>query len=196
MEGGKQMKVLGVIGSPRKGENTAALVERVLEGARESGAETEVVYLGQIDLNPCQACESCKKTGRCVQRDGMQDVYDKIAGSRALVLGSPVYFDQVSAQAKMFIDRLFCYCYTHEGAVNFPSDYKAVVAITYEDAHPTRYDYVLDWMKERLEHYHRIDVTAALKASATRSQPASENDALLAHAFQEGRFLGEHVKAL
>jgi len=190
------MKVLGVIGSPRKQGNTAALVEKVLEGARASGAETETVYLGQIDLNPCRACEDCKKTSRCVQRDGMQDVYDKIAGSRALVLASPVYFDQVSAQTKMFIDRLFCYIYTDEGAVNFPSGCKGIVAITYEDTHPTRYDYILDWMKERLEHYHRVDVIAALKASATRGQAASENEALMGHAFQEGRFLGEHVKAL
>lgn len=190
------MKVLGVIGSPRRQGNTAALVETVLEGARHSGAETEAVYLGQINLNPCLACESCKKTSRCVQQDDMHDVYDKIAGCRALVLGTPVYFDQVSAQAKMFIDRLYCYCYTDRGAVNFPPDYKGIVAITYEDAHPTRYDYVLDWMKERLEHYHRIDVTAALKASSTRRRPVSDNDALLAHAYQEGRFLGEHVKAL
>ena len=190
------MKVLGVIGSPRKQGNTAALVERVLEGARESGAETEAVYLGQVNLNPCRACDSCKKTNRCIQRDGMQDVYDKIAESRALVLGTPIYFDQVSAQAKMFIDRLYCYCNTDQGTVNFPPDYKGIVAITYEDAHPARYDYVLDWMKERLEHYHRVDVTATLKASATRSQPASDNDAVLAHAYEEGRLLGEHVKAL
>ena len=190
------MKVLGVIGSPRERGNTAALVERILEGARKSGAETEAVYLGQIDLNPCRGCEGCKKTNRCVQRDGMQDVYDKIAGSRALVLGSPVYFDQVSAQAKMFIDRLYCYCHTDQGAVNFPPGYKGIVPITYEDTNPTRYDYVLDWMKERLEHYHRVDVTAALKASATRTQPVSENEALLKHAFEEGRFLGEHAKAL
>jgi len=190
------MKVLGVIGSPRKKGNTATLVETILDGARRSGAEAEAVYLGQIDLNPCRACDSCKKTGRCIQRDGMQDVYDKIAASRALVLASPVYFDQVSAQAKMFIDRLYCYCYTDSGAVNFPSGYKGVVAITYEDTHPSRYDYVLDWMKERLEHYHRIDVTAALKASATLRQPVSGNDALLTRAFEEGRFLGEYVKAL
>ena len=190
------MKVLGLIGSPRKRGNAAALVERALEGARKSGAETEAVYLGQIDLNPCRACEGCKKTGRCVQRDGMQDVYDKIAESRALVLGSPVYFDQVSAQAKMFIDRLYCYCYTDLGTVNFPPGYKGIVAITYEDTDPTRYDYVLDWMKERLEHYHRVDVTAALKASSTLKQPVSENESLLGHAFQEGRLLGEHVKTL
>ena len=190
------MKVLGVIGSPRRRGNTAALVERVLDGGRESGAETEAVYLSEIDLNPCLACESCKKTSRCVQRDGMQDVYEKIAGSRALVLGSPVYFDQVSAQAKMFIDRLYCYCRTDAGAVNFPPDYKGIVAITYEDTHATRYDYVLDWMKERLEHYHRIDVTAALKASETRRKPVSENETLLTHAFEGGRFLGEHVKTL
>ena len=190
------MKVLGVIGSPHRKGNTAALVESVLEGARMSGAETEAVYLDQINLNPCLACDGCKKMSRCVQPDDMQGVYDKIAGSRALVLGSPVYFDQVSAQAKMFIDRLYCYCHTDQGPVNFPPDYKAVVAITYEDRHPTRYDYVLEWMKERLEHYHRIDVTSALKASTTGSHPVSENEAVLKRAFLEGRYLGEHARVL
>ena len=190
------MKVLGVIGSPRRKGNTAALVESVLEGARKSGAETEAVYLDEINLNPCLACDGCKKTSRCVQPDDMQGVYDMIAGARALVLGSPVYFDQVSAQTKMFIDRLYSYCHTDQGPINFPSDYKAVVAITYEDRHPTRYDYVLDWMKERLEHYHRVDVTSALKAFATGNHPVSENEAVLKRAFLEGRYLGEHAGVL
>ncbi len=190
------MEVLGIIGSPRVNKNTVALVEKVLAGARKAGATTRALNVARMDVNPCMACDACRKTGNCVQRDEMQDIYEAIAVSRALVLGTPVYFDQVSAQAKAFIDRLYCYCENELGKVNFPAGFKAVVAITYEDSHPTRYDYILDWMKERLEHYHHIEVTEALKAPDTAQCPVSGNEALLESAFQAGRLLGEHVKAL
>lgn len=190
------MKVLGVIGSPRKEGNTASLVERALEGARSVGAETEVVYMGEMDINPCLGCDDCKKTGQCTQMDDMQGVYEAIERARGLVLGSPVYFDQVSAQTKVFIDRLYCYVRTVFSGVNFPPDYKGVVAITYEAQHPTRYDYILEWMKKRLEGYHRIDVIDSLTAHHTVNQPVAERTDLLEKAYQAGRLLGDHVKEL
>lgn len=190
------MKVLGVVGSPRKQGNTAALVERVLEGARSVGAETEAVYLGEMDINPCLACDDCKKTGQCTQMDDMQGVYQAIGRARGLVLASPVYFDHISAQTKIFIDRLYCYCNTEQGSVNFPPGYKGMVAITYEASNPTRYDYILEWMKERLEHYHRVQVMDSLKAHDTNNRPVNERTDLLEKAYQAGRLLGNHVKVL
>jgi multimeric flavodoxin WrbA len=140
------------------------------------------------------ACDGCKKKSRCVQKDDMQRVYDLISESRALVLGSPVYFDQVSAQAKMFIDRLYCYTYTDQGVANFPAGYKGVVAIAYEDSHPARYVYVLEWLKERLEHYHKIEIIGSLSAGGTAMVPVSKREDLLGRAFELGRQLGQHVK--
>jgi multimeric flavodoxin WrbA len=64
------MLVLGINGSPREGGNTETLVNEVLRGAEEAGASTEMVFLNKLEIKPCQACNSCYKTGTCAQKDG------------------------------------------------------------------------------------------------------------------------------
>ena len=65
------MHVLGIVGSPRIGGNTEVLIDEVLAGAEEAGASTEKVNLNKMEINPCQACNSCYKTGHCMQKDDM-----------------------------------------------------------------------------------------------------------------------------
>jgi len=72
------VKVLGIVGSPRKGGNTDALVEEVLEGARSKGAETEKIYLDDLKIRPCDACELCSENGKCVIEDDFQFIFQKI----------------------------------------------------------------------------------------------------------------------
>ena len=68
------MKVLGLVGSPRKGGNTDLLVAAVLEGAAKNKHATEKVYLYGVDIAPCVDCRACKKGKlECVLKDGMQD---------------------------------------------------------------------------------------------------------------------------
>jgi multimeric flavodoxin WrbA len=98
--------VLGLVGSPRKGGNTDLLVQEVLRGARESGAGTEIVYLGDLNLHPCRACGACKDTGTCVLEDDFHDVLKKIRSADGLVVGSPIYGSTVTAQTKILIDRV------------------------------------------------------------------------------------------
>ena len=101
------MKIIGFIASPRKEGNTAWVVNKILEGAKEKGAETQVWSTCELDIKPCQGCLSCTKLDRCAINDDMQKIYDVLEQSDALVLGSPVYMGQMSAQAKIFTDRLF-----------------------------------------------------------------------------------------
>lgn len=101
------MKAIGFIGSPRKTGNTAWAVNKILEGAKKAGAETEAFYSGDLTLTPCQGCLDCVKSNRCAITDDMQKLYDALKQADALVLGSPVYMGQMSAQAKLFTDRLF-----------------------------------------------------------------------------------------
>lgn len=102
------MKIIGFIASPHKEGNTAWIVNKILEGAKEQGAETQLWFFSDLNIKPCQGCLSCTKGDRgCVINDDMQKIYVAIEHADALVLGSPIYMGQMSAQAKIFTDRLF-----------------------------------------------------------------------------------------
>ncbi len=103
------MKILGVMGSPRKKGNTDILVDSVLNGAKVLEAEIEKIYLSDLNFKGCIGCEGCSKTCKCVLKDDMQSVYQKLEEADGIVLGSPTYFYNVSGLTKMFIDRLYAY---------------------------------------------------------------------------------------
>ena len=101
------MKIVGINASPRGSKSqTLRLVRAVLEGAREGGAETELVDLCKLDIKYCNACATCFATGRCVYDDDFDELYQKILGCDGLVLGSPNYFQTVTAQMKTLVDRM------------------------------------------------------------------------------------------
>lgn len=103
--GSNEMKVLAVIGSPRKNGNTETLLGAVLKGVEAAGGEIEVVRLCALRIQPCIGCGGCDKTGQCVLEDDMQELYPKILASQRLILASPIYFYGITAQAKGFVDR-------------------------------------------------------------------------------------------
>ncbi|NIQ37747.1 MAG: flavodoxin family protein [Proteobacteria bacterium] len=99
------MRVLGLFCSPRKRGNTDLLLDQFLKGAKEAGAETEKIHVCRIQIAPCNGCGACEKTGQCAIEDQMCGVYDRIDAADAIVLASPVYFYNVTAQCKTLIDR-------------------------------------------------------------------------------------------
>jgi len=101
------MRILAISGSPRgKLSNTRRLVELVLEGARSAGAKTELADLSELDIEYCTACNACHVTGNCVIHDDVNPLREKMLAADGLVLGSPLYFEGVTAQLKTVIDRL------------------------------------------------------------------------------------------
>jgi multimeric flavodoxin WrbA len=102
------MKVIGIIGSPRKGMNTDTLVTKVLEGALSYGAETEKIYLNDLEIKPCQACDKSPAPDYCFYRDGMEIVYKALDIADALIIGTPAYYESISSQLKLLIDRCNC----------------------------------------------------------------------------------------
>jgi len=101
------MKILGICASPRGSKSTTLrLVESLLGGAREAGAEIELVDVCELEIKFCNACQACFKTGECVHKDDFQALYDKILAADGLVWGSPNYFHTVTAQMKTLIDRM------------------------------------------------------------------------------------------
>jgi multimeric flavodoxin WrbA len=102
------LKVCGIVGSSRKNGNVDLLVSEVLKGAASKGAETYKLYLNDMNIKPCQSCGVDPNPEHCLFKDDMERIYDAVENSDAIVLGSPVYFDTVSAQIKLMIDRSNC----------------------------------------------------------------------------------------
>jgi multimeric flavodoxin WrbA len=103
------MKILGISCSPRKNGNTVVLLEQALQGARQDGAETELYSVAGKTIEPCNACEGCRKTAECTIKDDMQELYPKLLQADGIIFGVPVYFYSINAQAKAVIDRTYCF---------------------------------------------------------------------------------------
>jgi multimeric flavodoxin WrbA len=101
------MRILGIVGSPRKNGNTEILMNEVLGVANKAGCETEMFLLSEKQVTPCDACGTCFEVGSCIVQDDMQELYDMLDRADAVIFGSPVYFGSVSAQMKAVIDRMF-----------------------------------------------------------------------------------------
>lgn len=101
------MKVVAFNGSPRADGNTQQMIEQVFEVLRDKGIECERVDIARNALRGCTACFGCTKNGgRCVQDDDLNDWFDKAAEADAILIGSPTYFANVSAETKAFLDRV------------------------------------------------------------------------------------------
>ncbi|MGE4503728.1 MAG: flavodoxin family protein [Desulfovibrionaceae bacterium] len=102
------MYALALSGSPRKGGNTDLLLSTVLERLSAKGFETELVRVGGKPIRGCMACRKCfeNKDGKCsVTTDGFNDIVEKMFRADAIIIGSPTYFSDVSAETKAVLDR-------------------------------------------------------------------------------------------
>ncbi|MBT7186412.1 flavodoxin family protein, partial [Candidatus Bathyarchaeota archaeon] len=79
------VRVLGIVGSPRKGGNTEIMVNNALEAARSEGAETEIVLLAENRVEPCDGCGVCSKTGKCRIDDDFENVFNKMTEAEGLI---------------------------------------------------------------------------------------------------------------
>lgn len=106
----KMKKIMMIDGGPRKNMNTARMVEKFAEGAREGGAEVKIVRLYDIDYKGCRSCMACQLRGKrvdsCRFKDGLTDVLAECAAADGLVMASPIYYGEVTAQLRAFWERL------------------------------------------------------------------------------------------
>ena len=100
-------KILVLCGSSRKGGNTDILAQAFIKGAKSSGNEVEKLNLCQMSIQPCIDCKYCyTHEGKCVLKDDMEEVYEKLRETELLVLAAPVYFYNFPSRLKAVIDRL------------------------------------------------------------------------------------------
>jgi putative NADPH-quinone reductase len=156
------MKIIGINASPRKNGNTQTLVEAALSGAAEKGAKTRLVNLRELTMNGCIGCSKCKKDpGKCSQMDDLTPLLQDMTTCNAVIMGTPVYWYQVSAQFKMLVDRLFCFSYYVENLEKqgeyimksvFPRNNRFLFIISRGDPEPAAqhllklYDHLNEWL--------------------------------------------------
>ena len=97
--------VLVISASPRKGGNSDTLCDEFIRGAQESGNHAEKIFLASKNIKYCIGCGVCNTTQKCVQKDEMAEILDKMVEADVIVLATPVYFYTMDAQMKTLIDR-------------------------------------------------------------------------------------------
>ena len=169
------MKIVGYVASPRKDGNTAWTINQILEGAREAGNETFIWYSSDVNINTCKGCLGCVQGDSCIMNDDMQDIYDALKDADALVLGSPIYMGQMTAQAKIFTDRLFAQI-TPRFSPRFKEENAGkMMVLAFTQGNPNE-----DMFKQYIEYTEKMfqllefDVKDVIIVAGTRNEPASE----------------------
>ncbi len=182
------MQVLGIVGSPRLGGNTDSLVDEVLAGAEEAGASTEKIILNKLNIKPCQACNSCYKTGQCAQKDDMADLLDKMIQSDLWILGTPVYWWGPTAQFKAFLDRWY-----HPKHQEFKG--KRVILVIPLGGENERYARHTVGLLEDVFNYLNIELVETILAPGyNRRGEVRKNTDLITKAYNSARNAIEKIK--
>jgi len=107
------LKLVAIVGSPRLKGNTNYLVDQALEEAAKLGAQTEKIVLSQYEVNPCLGHEDCASLDSCLQKDDAGWILERFREADGVILATPVYYYNVTAQMKAFIDRNY-FLYKHD----------------------------------------------------------------------------------
>jgi len=125
------MNIIALNGSPRKKWNTATLLQKALEGAASQGAKTEMIHLYDLNYKGCISCFACKTLGgksygKCAVQDDLTPVFSRIEQADVILMGSPIYWGDISGEMKSFLERLlFQYMtYTNPPGALFPKKIK------------------------------------------------------------------------
>ena len=185
-------EVLVLLGSPRKQGNSTTLARQIIKGAESAGAEVETIYLNGLKIKPSQGCYGSKKKNSrgCVVDDDMQSLYPKITASDALVIATPVYWFNMTAQTKIFMDRCFG-LFNADYTVNPLLRKQIAIAMSYGDTDPFNSGCVnaLRSFQDAFR-YMGAKIAGMVYGSAEEPGEISSNAVLMQQAEQLGRKLG------
>ncbi len=185
----KAKNVLILLGSPRKKGNSAILAEHIARGAESAGATVETIYLNGMKISPCQSCYTCQKadTEGCAINDDMQLIFPKLIQSQAWVIASPVYWFNMTAQTKLFLDR--CFALPAYGKNPFTGK-RIAIAMAYEGSDPFNSGAVNAFRTfQDIFNYVGAKMIGMVYGSAFKAGEIKTNTALLDRAEKLGRKL-------
>jgi multimeric flavodoxin WrbA len=191
-----QKYVVALLGSPRKKGNSTFLAKQIISGAKSAGARVETVYLNGLNIRPCQGCYACKKknSSGCAVDDDMQSLYPKLLEADAWVIASPVYWFNMSAQTKIFMDRCFA-LWNGDPDINPFYKKRIAIAMSYGDSDPFSSGCVNALRSfQDAYRYAGAKIVGMVYGSAEKAGEIASNAELMAEAEELGKKLVTHLK--
>jgi len=186
---GEAVKIVTIIGSPRQEGNTNYLVDKALEEAARLGVDTEKINLGEYDVKPCLGHDNCASYKACLQQDDAGWIMDKFREADGVILATPVYWYNVTAQMKAFIDRHY-FPYKHD------QKYKAKAVGIIIVAEQEGIEDTLHTLRQFVDWFFDIGGDKIFVASgyANKIGDAQKNTKLMADAGNLGRQMAQALK--
>jgi multimeric flavodoxin WrbA len=181
------MKILAIVGSPRKGGNTQILVSRIAEGAKAGGAEVHTLFLRNLNIKECDGCHRCWRGKECSKNDDMRDVYRKIIENDAIIFGTPVYWYGPTGLMKLFIDR-FVYFNCPENRTGIKGK-RAIIAVPFEEENPETVRLVEEFFAKSLEYLQMRIVGKIVVGGVGKKGAILDKKQQLQEAYELGRKL-------
>jgi len=188
-----EVEVVAICGSPRENGNTATLIEALLEGAREAGAETTRFDPARMHILDCNAGDECLVSAEasCRIDDDMQHIYAALRRADAWVLGSPVYHAHITGTLKRVIDRLYAF-YTNEGGewrLGLEGRRRGAAIVVQADPEHETPRRVAEYLEQILRAYNADPVGCIAEPGLSGPGDAAARPELVARAKELGREL-------
>ena len=183
------MKVMAILGSPRKKGASSRISGKFISTAKEKGAETDTYFLNSMSYKGCLGCDACKnKSEKCIQKDDLTGLFEALMKADIALFATPVYYADVTGQFKCFFDRTWSLVkpdyMTSSNPTRVPPGKKAVFVLTQgdsEDKHRDvveRYQTFLTWYGFDVHVIRAVDCGMAPDTDVERYLDQAEKMAL------------------
>ena len=180
-------RFLGIVGSPRHNGNTHILVNKVLEGAAQAGAEVDTLLLGDRAIRECDGCQLCWKGEHCPKADDMVEIYPRIIAANVLIFGTPVYWYGPTGLMKLFIDRfVFFNCASHRDWIAGKS---AVLVVPFEETDLDTARPLVEMFEKSLAYLQMSLAARIIVPGVSARGQVSSKPEVLQEAFNVGHWL-------
>ncbi len=182
------MKILAILGSARRGANTETLMLEALKGAG-AGPDPEIRCLAELHFHGCQGCRGCRIEGSkgCILKDDMQGLYEEMKEADAIVLGSPIFYGEITGQMKCFMDRWYA-LRDKDRNLRIPPGKKALFIITQGADGEDRYSSTIKRLDKVLRSYE-MEPVILVAPGIERRGAVLDHPELLERAYEAGRRL-------
>ena len=183
------MKAIFISGSPRKNGNTATIINAIGQGLKDKGFETKTIVLSDFNIGYCVGCKSCYQTGNCVLQDDVASIAEEIFNSQLVIVASPSYWGDVTAQLKTFIDRCTPFCDTNSERKLMAKGAKGVAVAIRAGINKAENQNLVNTIEHFLGHLNIPLVSSFTVEGISTAKDLAQRDDILKNAYNFGNGL-------